>query len=158
MKHDSEALRRFDRLDAAITEWMRTYGTRLLRLALGLVFIWFGALKLVPGLSPAESLVRDTVPYLPGSVFVPFLGLWEITIGVGFASGAFLRLTILLLFLQMFGAFAPIVVLPERVFTVFPYGLTMEGQYIIKNVVLIAAALVIGSTVRREDEVIVRRS
>jgi uncharacterized membrane protein YkgB len=139
---------RFDTLDAQITRWMAQRGISILRIALGIVFLWFGALKLVPGLSPAEDLVRATVPFLPGSLLLPLLGLWEITIGLGFLTGRALRLTILLLFLQMPGTVAPVFLLPERVFTDFPFGLTLEGQYIVKNLVLIAAALVIGATVR----------
>jgi len=140
--------RRFDRVDVEITTWMARNGIPILRVALGLVFVWFGALKLVPGLSPAEDLVRATVPFLPGEWFLPFLGLWEIVIGLGFITGRALRLTILLLFLQMPGTLAPMVLLPDHVFSVFPFGLTLEGQYIVKNLVLIAGALVIGATVR----------
>jgi uncharacterized membrane protein YkgB len=139
---------RFDSIDAVITAWMADRGITVLRVALGIVFIWFGALKFVPGLSPAEDLVRATVPFLPGNVFLPFLGLWEVAIGLGFLTGRALRLTILLLFLQMPGTLAPVALLPERVFTLVPFGLTLEGQYIVKNLVLIAAALVIGATVR----------
>jgi uncharacterized membrane protein YkgB len=139
---------RFDAADAAITHYMAVSGIPILRIALGVVFIWFGALKFVPGLSPAEDLVRATVPFLPGELFLPFLGFWEVLIGLGFLTGRALRFTILLLFLQMPGTISPVVLLPERVFTTFPFGLTLEGQYIVKNMVLIAAALVIGATVR----------
>ncbi|HSJ24499.1 MAG TPA: DoxX family protein [Longimicrobiales bacterium] len=141
-------IERFDVIDRRITHWMARAGIPILRVALGVVFVWFGALKLVPGLSPAEDLVRATVPWIPGSVFLPILAIWEITIGLGFLTGRALRLTILLLYLQMPGTLAPIVLLPDQVFTVFPFGLTLAGQYIVKNTVLIAAALVIGSTVR----------
>lgn len=136
----------FDRLDAAIVRWMMDNGVVALRVALGVVFLWFGALKLFPGLSPAESLVRDTVPF--GDWFLPVLAVWEMLIGLGFLFDKALRIVILLLFLQMMGALSPIFLLPERVFTVFPFGLTLEGQYIVKNLVVIGAALVIGSTVR----------
>jgi uncharacterized membrane protein YkgB len=141
-------MRAFDTVDVAITRWMAARGITILRIALGVVFVWFGALKFVPGLSPAEDLVRATVPFLPGEWFLPFLGLWEVAIGLGFLTGRALRVTILLLFLQMPGTLAPLVLLPARVFTVMPVGLTLEGQYIVKNLVLIAAALVIGATVR----------
>lgn len=144
----SDFWRRFDAADTRITRWMARAGIPILRVALGLVFIWFGALKLVPGLSPAEDLVLATAPFLPGRSFMTVLGLWEVAIGSGFVTGRALRLTILLLFLQMPGTLSPIFLLPERVFTVFPYGLTLEGQYIVKNLVLISAALVIGATVR----------
>ena len=139
---------RFDALDTRITHWMARAGIPILRIALGVIYVWFGALKLVPGLSPAEDLVLATVPFLPGSFFLPFLAVWEIVIGIGFLTGRALRLTILLLFLQMPGTLSPIVLLPERIFTAFPFGLTLEGQYVIKNLVLISAALVIGATVR----------
>jgi uncharacterized membrane protein YkgB len=138
----------FDATDTRITHWMARAGIPILRVALGIIFVWFGALKLVPGLSPAEDLVVATVPFVPGSVFMPVLAVWEIAIGLGFLTGRALRITILLLFLQMPGTLSPIFLLPERVFTVFPFGLTLEGQYIVKNLVLISAALVIGATVR----------
>jgi uncharacterized membrane protein YkgB len=139
---------RFDTTDVRITRWMARHGIGILRIALGIVFLWFGALKLFPGLSPAEDLVRATVPFLPGALFLPVLAIWEMVIGLGFLTGRALRLTILLLFLQMPGTLAPVLLLPEQVFTAFPFGLTLEGQYIVKNLVLIAAALVIGATVR----------
>lgn len=144
----AEYVRRFDRTDAAITRWMARHGIQFLRITLGMVFVWFGALKLVPGLSPAENLVGATVPFIPRGIFLPFLGIWEIAIGLGFLTGRALRVTILLLFLQMPGTLAPVFLLPERVFLVFPVGLTLEGQYIVKNLVLIAAAITIGATVR----------
>lgn len=80
--------------------------------------------------------------------FLPFLALWEMAIGVGFITGKLQRLTILLLFLQMPGTISPIFLLPARVWSTFPFGLTLEGQYIVKNMVLIAAGIVIGATVR----------
>ncbi len=141
-------MRQFDTLDAAITRWMADNGITILRIALGIVFIWFGALKYFPGMSPAEDLVKDTVPFIPGEIFLPFLATWEVIIGIGFITGRFLRLTIFLLFLQMPGTISPVFLLPDRVFTSFPFVLTIEGQYIVKNLVLIAAALVIGATVR----------
>lgn len=137
-----------DRLDARIVRWMAAHGVTLLRIGIGLVFVWFGALKLVPGLSPAEGLVRASTPFLPGDLFVPLLGAWEVLIGLGFLTGRFLRATIFLLFVQMPGTFLPVLLLPERVFTLFPLGLTLEGQYIFKNLVLISGALVVGATVR----------
>jgi len=69
-------------------------------------------------------------------------------IGVGLLTGRYLRLTLLLLFAQMVGTALPLVVLPEVVWTVFPFGLTLEGQYIIKNMVIIGSAIVLGGTVR----------
>ena len=138
----------FDKLDRAITRWMARYGLIVLRLGLGIVFFWFGALKLVPGLSPAEELVRNTTYFVDTDLFLPLLAIWEMVIGLGLIFGKFMRITLLLLFLQMAGTALPLFILPEAVWTTFPYGLTLEGQYIIKNLVLIGAALVLGATVR----------
>jgi uncharacterized membrane protein YphA (DoxX/SURF4 family) len=139
---------RFDQIDAGITHWMAEHGLLLLRVSMGVIFFWFGALKLFPGLSPAENLIRETITFFPMHLFLPFLAVWEMLIGLGFATGKFMRLTILLLFLQMPGTFSPVILRPDLVFTQFPFVLTLEGQYIIKNLVLISAALVIGATVR----------
>lgn len=138
----------FDQIDTGITHWMARYGLRIMRLGLGLVFFWFGALKLVPGLSPAEDLVRHTIYFVDPDLFLPVLAVWEMLIGLGLITGKFMRVTLLLLFLQMPGTALPLVLLPEVTWTAFPYGLTMEGQYIIKNLALIGAALVLGGTVR----------
>ena len=138
----------FDEIDKVITRWMARYGLIILRLGLGIVFFWFGALKLVPGLSPAEELVRNTTYFVDPDLFLPVLAIWEMVIGLGLIFGRFMRITLLLLFLQMTGTALPLVILPEAVWTAFPYGLTLEGQYIIKNLVLIGAALVLGGTVR----------
>jgi uncharacterized membrane protein YkgB len=138
----------FDRVDRAITGWMARYGLIIMRIGLGIVFFWFGALKLIPDLSPAEELVRNTTYFVDPDLFLPILAIWEMVIGLGLIFGILMRLTLLLLFLQMAGTALPLVVLPEAVWTHFPYGLTLEGQYIVKNLVIIGAALVLGGTVR----------
>ena len=138
----------FSKLDKRITDWMANYGLLILRIGLGIVFLWFGLLKFFKGLSPAEDLVRNTVYFVNPDFFLPVLAAWESLIGIGLITGKFLRVTILLLFLQMPGTALPLLILPEKVWTVFPYGLTLEGQYIVKNLVLIGAGLVIGATVR----------
>lgn len=138
----------FNRLDRAVTRWMAAHGLVILRVGLGVVFFWFGALKLVPGLSPAEQLVRETVFFIDPQIFLPLLAVWEMAIGAGLIFGRWLRLTLLLLFLQMPGTMLPLLVAPEAVWTSFPFGLTLEGQYIFKNLVLIGAGIVLGATVR----------
>ncbi|NDJ61422.1 MAG: DoxX family protein [Chloroflexi bacterium] len=138
----------FNAVDTYLTRWMARYGVQLLRISIGVVFLWFGALKLVPGLSPAEGLISETITFIPMTIFLPVLAVWEMAIGLGFISGKFMRLTILLLFLQMPGTISPVFLRPDLVFTTFPFGLTIEGQYIVKNLVLLSAALVIGATVR----------
>lgn len=137
-----------EQFDVWLTGLLARYGITAMRVGLGVVFFWFGALKLVPGLSPAEELVRNTIYFINPDIFLPILALWEMTIGLGLLTGKFVRLTLLLLFLQMPGTALPLVLLPEVCYTRFPFGLTLEGQYIIKNLVLITAGMVIGSTVR----------
>jgi uncharacterized membrane protein YphA (DoxX/SURF4 family) len=144
---------RFDQLDRSITRWMARYGLILLRLGLGVVFLWFGALKLLPGLSPAHDLAARTISLLsfgllPASVSVPLLAIWECAIGLGLMTGRLMRVTILLLLLQMMGTLTPLMLLPTETWTIFLLAPTLEGQYIIKNIVLVSAALVIGATVR----------
>ncbi|MCC5850257.1 MAG: hypothetical protein JJU29_19400 [Verrucomicrobia bacterium] len=134
-------------MDLKISGWMGRHGIRLLRWTLGVIFVWFGALKPM-GLSPAQDLVANTVYWVDPAWFVPFLGYWEVLIGLGLMYRPMIRPAIALLFLQMPGTFMPLILLPGVCFTRFPVGLTMEGQYIIKNLVLIAAALVVGGTVR----------
>lgn len=139
--------------DEKITEWMARYGVLLLRVSLGLVFLWFGALKFFPGLSPAQTLATDTIELLtfgliPPNVSIIILAAWETLIGLGLILGTFMRATLFLLFLQMLGTITPIFLFPNEVFTQIPYAPTLEGQYIFKNIVLISAGIVIGATVR----------
>lgn len=143
----------FDRVDVRITNWMARFGLLLLRVSLGLVFLWFGALKFFPGLSPAQELATSTTEILTLGLIAPevailLLAAWECLIGLGLITGRFMRATLLLLFVQMLGTATPLFFFPQEVFTRFPYALTLEGQYIIKNVVLVSAGLVIGATVR----------
>ncbi|CAB4571985.1 unannotated protein [freshwater metagenome] len=135
-------------IDATVIDFMDRVGIGFLRFAIGAVFIWFGALKTVGELSPAYELVAATVYWLTPEIIVPLLGLWEIAIGLAFLFTPLTRVAIFLLALQMPGTFLPLVLLPEVCFTIFPVALTIEGQYIVKNLVIIGAALVIGSRVQ----------
>ena len=132
---------------------MAAHGLTLLRVALGIVFLWFGALKLVPGVSPAEVLAGRTIETItfgivPASVAVPVLALWEVAIGLGLLVGRWMRVTLALLFVQMLGTVTPLFLFPAETWVRFPLVPTLEGQYIIKNIVLVSAAIVLGATVR----------
>jgi uncharacterized membrane protein YphA (DoxX/SURF4 family) len=144
---------RIDPIDRRVTAALARSAVPVVRVSLGVVFLWFGALKFIPGLSPAEDLAGRTIDQLSGGMVgpalsVPVLAAWECLIGLGFLSGRFLRATLLLMAVQMIGTFTPLLLFPAETFTQFPYAPTLEGQYIIKNVVLIAAAMVLGATVR----------
>jgi uncharacterized membrane protein YkgB len=142
----------YDRLDAAIVAWLDRYGFTILRLALGLVFLWFGALKVV-GKSPVEDLVADTLFWLPRDVALYGIGTLEIVIGLCLLFGIALRVVLLLFFLQMAGTFLVLLTQPERAFQDGnPLLLTTDGEFVIKNLVLIGAGLVVGSRVRGKRE------
>jgi uncharacterized membrane protein YkgB len=132
---------------------MAQNGIHLLRLSLGVIFVWFGVLKFFPGLSPAQSLAGETIEalsfgMLSSSQAVFILAIWESLIGLGLLTGFFLRGTLFLLWLQMLGTMTPLILFPEICFESFPLVPTLEGQYIIKNLVLISAGIVIGATAR----------
>jgi len=153
MRVQKEIFRLYHRVDRRLTEWMARRGIALLRWSVGLVFVWFGALKYFPGLSPADELARRTIQQitfglLPEPLILPVLATWECLIGLGLVSGRFLRATLFLLGLQMLGTFTPALLFPREVFARFPFVLTLEGQYIVKNLVIISAGIVIGATVR----------
>ena len=129
------------------TLFVYQYGTLCLRYSLAVIFIWFGILKPI-GQSPAAEMVANTVFWFSADWFVPFLGIWEVTIGFFLLFRKTVPWALLLLFFQMPGTFLPLILLPEVTFTHFPYGLTLEGQYIIKNLTLIAAAITVGGTIQ----------
>lgn len=133
-------------LDDTIVELMGRIGMPFLRIGIGVIFIWFGVLKPL-GLSPAAELLANTVYWWTPEIVVPAIGWWEVAIGITFLIPQLTRVAIFLLAVQMPGTFLPLVLLPEVCFTVIPWGLTLEGQYIVKNLVIIGAALVIGSTI-----------
>jgi uncharacterized membrane protein YkgB len=140
-------------IDARLTRWMARHGVTFTRVSLGIIFFWFGALKFLPGMSPAESLATRTIERLTGGRLTAtaalwILATWEVLIGLGLLTGRLLRVTLLLLFVQMVGTLMPLFLFPRETFTAIPYAPTLEGQYIIKNLVLISAAIVVGATVR----------
>ena len=151
MASQESYLKYFSKVDRAIAGWMYRYGRFVLRMSLVVIFVWFGALKLV-NISPANDLIAHTVYWMDPKVFIPILGWWEVLIGVCLLFKTLVRTAIFLLFLQMCGTVLPLFILPDVCFVSIPFGLTLEGQYIVKNLVLISAALVIGGTVRGEEK------
>ena len=143
----------FNRVDIAVTRWMASNGMTLMRLSIGIIFLWFGGVKYFTGFSPAEEIATRTIQTLTFGLFsqqtiLYGLATWEVLIGIGLIFNIFLRETLLLLYLQMIGTFMPVFLFPGEVFARFPFSLTMEGQYIIKNLVLLSAGIVLGATVR----------
>ena len=132
------------RFDIKLISFLNRVSLPALRISLGVIFIWFGLLK-VFGESPANDLITKTVYWFNPDVFIPILGIWEAAIGLCLLLPFFNRLGLFLLALQMPGTFLPLVLLPEVCFISFPFNLTLEGQYIVKNLVLIGAAMVVGA-------------
>lgn len=133
--------------------WAGANAVALLRVSLGIVFLWFGALKFAPGVSPAEGLAGATMAKLTlglvdGKVAMVVLAVWETAVGLALIAGVHLRIALALLLLQMAGTLTPLLLFPGITFSRFPFVPTMEGQYILKNLVLISAAIVIGGALR----------
>jgi len=156
-------------IEARSIVWKARNGLMLLRASLGLIFIWFGVLKFFPELSSAEGIAGKTILKLSfgliGPPFsMPILAVWECLIGLGLLSKKFLSIVLFFLYLQMAGAISPLILFPELTFSNTIFVPTLLGQYIIKNIVLISAAIVIGATAQggdivcNDDEVSRRRS
>jgi putative oxidoreductase len=127
----------------AIDAW-RQVSLPVLRVALGIIYIWFGAEK-VGGVSPVASLVRNTVPFVtPPQLFVPVVGMFEVAIGIWLISGIGLRVMLPLFVLHMLGTFGVLVVQPSVAFQHGnPFLLTATGEFVIKNLVLLSAGLAV---------------
>ena len=131
------------KFDLNLITFLNKVSLPALRISLGIVFIWFGVLK-VFGDSPANDLITKTVYWFNPDIFIPILGIWEAAIGLCLLVPSFIRVGLFLLALQMPGTFLPLVLLPEVCFIEIPFNLTLEGQYIVKNLVLIGAAMAVG--------------
>ncbi|MEM7084896.1 MAG: hypothetical protein AAF489_01860 [Bacteroidota bacterium] len=146
----------FRTLDQRIAKRMKALGIPAVRISFGIIFFWFGVLKPL-GLSAAEPLLKATVAWLPfgdPEVWLVVIGWWEVVIGITFLFKKTTRIAIGLLLLQMVGTFMPLLFLPEVVYQNGSsiYLPTMEGQYILKNLMIIAAALVIGGSMYGDSE------
>jgi uncharacterized membrane protein YkgB len=137
-----------DRIDRRVVAFLSRWSIPFLRVALGVVFVWFGALK-IWRISPVAELVSRTVYWVDPDWFVPALGVVEVIIGLGLLIGIGLRLILFVFGAQMIGTALVFVVLPEVAFQRGnPLLLTVEGEFVVKNIVLIAAGMVVGATVR----------
>ncbi|MFD4172615.1 MULTISPECIES: DUF417 family protein [Streptomyces] len=123
----------------------------LLRATVGIVFLGFGVLKLFPSASPAEQLAVDaatkmTLGLVPETVLLLSLAALETIIGIGLiAGGRLLRPTLVAFFLHMGGVFSTLLLLPDAMWQPHSPAPTMEGQYVVKNVVLVAVCLVVAA-------------
>ncbi len=144
-----------DRYDRRLVMFMQKWSYPAVRVSLAVIFIWFGVLKPL-GLSPAAPLVESTVAWMPlldPGQWLTIIGWWEVAIGLAFLHPVTVRIAIFLLAGQMLGTFLPLIILPDVTFQAghIPYAPTVEGQYIIKNLVVISAALFIGAGARGQS-------
>lgn len=129
----------------------------ILRISIGVIYIWFGILKFFPGLSPAEELAKETIHlltlgYINADLSLILLAIWETCIGILMVSGLFLKLVTRMVLLHMICTFTPLFLLPGVAFTSAPLALTLIGQYIIKNIVIISALFVIDTSSKQTDD------
>jgi putative oxidoreductase len=136
------------RMDQRVARWLARYSIVALRVSLGLVILGFGALKLIPGASPAEDLVMRTVDTLTfgvitGQSAVLVTAVTEVVIGAILISGRFLRVGLLVVAGWLLGIMSPLVLFFSDMFPAG--GPTLEAQYVLKDIVLGAAALVVAA-------------
>jgi putative oxidoreductase len=151
MKTISNLFDRFDQLDTAINRWLVAHSIALLRIGMGLVFLGFGVLKFFPGISPIEDLATRTTHILTlgalsGHPAMNFVAGLECIIGLCFLTGRFLRVGVWLMAAQMIGAMSPLILFPGELFPGPLHAPTLAAQYIIKDIILVAAGMVIAST------------
>ena len=132
-------------VEEKISHFLKIKSVTILEYAVGIIFIWYGLLK-VFGVSPIQELVIESTSWVFPKWFVTILGIWEALIGFFLCVKSLRRYGIWLFIPQIMGTFLPLVTNPEDCFVRFPFVLTQEGQYIFKNLILVASVLVIAST------------
>ncbi len=137
-------------LASKIYTYSDKYKVAFLAISIGLIYLWFGALKLFPGLSPAESLAGNTLSALVFNtidqrILLVVLALIEVFIGISLILQKRNKLIIYLVFTHMFGTLLPLFIFPEVSFTVPPFGFSIVGQYIMKNFVIISGLIIVFS-------------
>lgn len=140
-------VRRVDDAQRAAARWLSGYSIDALRISLGLVFLGFGALKFFPGLSPAAELATRTVETLtlgivPGPVALVLVAVMECVVGLTLVSGRLLRTGLAVLGVSLVGIMSPLVLFAADL---FPGGPTLEAQYVLKDVVLVTAGMVVAA-------------
>jgi uncharacterized membrane protein YkgB len=122
--------------------WLRTRQLLLFRIALAAIFLWFGALKLT-GRSAVDFIIQESYPILAQYPYFQILGIFEVAIGVGLLSGRYAPWIALLLVTHLSGTLAIFFINPALVFDPYFPFLTLAGEFILKNVALIAGGLAI---------------
>jgi len=137
-------------MDNKLNTWLTQNAMNLLRISIGVIYVWFGALKFYPNLSPADQLAKDTIylitfGLIPNHVSIILLALWETLLGAVLIVGLWKRAAFYILVLHIVCTFVPLFFFTDISFTNSPYAFTLVGQYIMKNLIIIAAALVLNA-------------
>ncbi|MBT8292552.1 MAG: doxx family protein [Eudoraea sp.] len=116
--------------------------------SIGFVYLWFGMLKFFAGVSPAEDIAKATIEQLTFGILTPeisiiLLAVWETLIGLFLIGHLFVKFALKLALIHMILTFLPFLFFPDLVFSQAPFGLTLLGQYIIKNVIILGVLVVL---------------
>lgn len=131
-----------------VSSWLTQNSINLLRISIGIIYVWFGVLKFFPNLSPADQLAKNTIQLItfgliPDSVSIVLLAVWETTLGIILIIGIWRIMVFYVLLIHMICTFVPLFFFTDISFTASPYAFTLVGQYIMKNLIIICAALLI---------------
>lgn len=133
-----------------INGWINRHALDMLRISIGIIYVWFGALKFFPQLSPADQLAKDTISLitfglLSSTTSIILLAIWETLLGLLLVIGIWRRSVFFFLLLHMICTFVPLFFFPEISFTNSPVAFTLVGQYIMKNIVILSAIFVLNA-------------
>jgi uncharacterized membrane protein YkgB len=138
-----------------VSAFIDRHNERMLRIGFAIVFFWFGILKTF-NLSPAEHLVNSTLGWLQLDFVPPVLGLWECIIGMSFLVPRWTKVTMVMFLMHMAGTMTPLFFLPKETFLAWPYQLSFEGQYVLKNFVFLGAGAMLWSSWKKKIETVRR--
>lgn len=151
---ESGLLPRLRSVEDRTVDILRIVSVPMLRIAIGVVFVWFGALKLSND-TPVADFVANTLPWFNRVWLVPALGLFEVLIGLALMSGRFVTLVCVALVAHLTGTFLSLIMQPSVTFQHGnPLMLTTEGEFVVKNLVFIAAGLVIAARFNRREQAV----
>jgi putative oxidoreductase len=140
----------FVAVEGALHGMLVRHSITALRVTVGAVFLGFGFLKFFPGVSPAQDLAVTTVELLtfglvPGAVGLVAIAMLECFIGICLLANRWMRLAVWLLAVQLVGVLAPLALLTGRLFSGPHHAPTLEGQYVLKDIILVAAGMAIAA-------------
>ncbi len=144
------------RTETVVQDWLERYSIPFLRLSMGVIILFFGFLKYFPGFSPAEHMVLTvnhtlTFGLIPGAITLPVFATAECVIGLSMITGRGLRVIIYPTALWALGILSPLVLMSGELFSGPDHMPTLEGQYVLKDIILLAATLVIAQVTMKHS-------